>query len=80
MLEQSGGSNVFLRMQHILKVSLSPKKSDISGSPLVRVPVLSNAIAEILFAISKNSPPLYKIPSLNAIPVPTEIVVGVAKT
>jgi hypothetical protein len=44
----------------------------------VSVPVLSNAIASILLASSKNSPPLYKIPDLNAMPLPTDIDVGVA--
>ncbi len=50
-----------------------------SGSPLVRVPVLSNTTAESLWAVSKASPLLIKTPFSAPFPTPTIIAVGVAK-
>ncbi len=52
--------------------------SVISGSPLVKVPVLSKTIVSSLWAVSKLSPPLIKIPFSAPLPVPTITAVGVA--
>ncbi len=50
-----------------------------SGFPIVRVPVLSKITAFALFAVSRASPPLIRIPFVAPFPVPTIIAVGVAK-
>jgi hypothetical protein len=46
--------------------------------PVVRVPVLSNKTAVILWAVSRVGPPLMRIPFEAPIPVPTITAVGVA--
>ncbi len=50
-----------------------------SGSPFVSVPVLSNTIAWSLWAVSKASPLLIKIPFSAPFPTPTMMAVGVAR-
>ena len=49
-----------------------------SGSPLVRVPVLSRTTVSSAWAPSRASPPLIRIPCSAPRPVPTMIEVGVA--
>ncbi len=49
-----------------------------SGFPSVSVPVLSNTTVSILWACSKASPDLNRIPSSAPLPVPTMIAVGTA--
>ena len=48
--------------------------------PLVKVPVLSNAIYFIFDNHSTTSPPYISIPYLDALPIPAIIAVGVAST
>lgn len=50
-----------------------------AGVPLVMVPVLSNMIAFTLWAFSKGSAPLIRIPLVAPTPVPTMTAVGVAR-
>ena len=50
-----------------------------SGSPLVRVPVLSSTTVSSLWAPSRASPPLIRMPDSAPLPVPTMIEVGVAR-
>ena len=50
----------------------------ISGSPLVRVPVLSKTIACSLWAVSRASPLLIRTPFSAPFPTPTIMAVGVA--
>ncbi len=57
---------------------LNAAKSVSSGSPLVIVPVLSKTMAWSLWAFSKCSPPLMRMPFSAPLPVPTMIEVGVA--
>ena len=52
--------------------------SDISNSPDVRTPVLSNTICWIFAIFSIVLPPLIRIPFFAALPIPTITAVGVA--
>lgn len=49
-----------------------------AGTPLVKVPVLSNTIDFTLCAFSSGSEPLMRIPFRAPTPVPTMTAVGVA--
>src|SRR3989339_1679175 len=84
MASAKGCSDNFSNPDAIAKTSSSPislkfKISVTSGFPLVSVPVLSNATAEILLAASNASPPLTSTPYSAPLPVPTIKDVGVAK-
>src|SRR5699024_375915 len=50
------------------------------GLPSVRVPVLSRATAEIFALVSRNSPPLMRMPSLAPRPMPATIATGMEIT
>ena len=50
------------------------------GLPSVRVPVLSSATAEILALVSRNSPPLMRMPSFAPRPMPATIATGIEMT
>ncbi len=49
-----------------------------AGSPFVMVPVLSNTIVSIRWAVSRASPDLKRTPFSAPLPVPTMMAVGVA--
>ena len=54
--------------------------SDTFGFPSVKVPVLSNAMAVMAPAFSKNVPPLIKTPFFAAFPIADTIATGVEMT
>ncbi len=50
------------------------------GRPVVRVPVLSRATVSIRAAVSRNSPPLTRMPSRAARPIPATTATGIEMT
>ena len=48
--------------------------------PLVKVPVLSNMMMEVLDKFSKATEPLMRIPYFDAEPIPAKKVIGTAMT
>ena len=69
-------------MRSASAVSVRPKvtTSATSGCPLVRVPVLSNATARTLAAVSRNAPPFTSTPSRLARVIPLTMDTGVEIT
>ena len=86
MAEASGCSDSFSAIAASLMISssvnpevLSTMRTSVtSGSPLVRVPVLSKTTVSIFWVLSRYSPPLMRIPFSAPFPAPTTIAAGVA--
>jgi len=68
-----------IRITRSLAVPGAVSTSVTRGSPTVRVPVLSKTTMVSLWAFSRLSPPLMRIPFSAPIPVPTMTAVGVAR-